>query len=71
MSQGLDVVDFGSRCRPASLKAILAQRVGRDVCVADLAPGRTVAAVDLRVTLEATVMVLMLTGMDGAETVLS
>ena len=57
-----------SQSRAPGFQAVLTQRVGSDVAVADLASGMSVAPVDLRVTLEATVAPPLLTGVLLAET---
>ena len=62
------VVNLSSQSRAPGFQTVLAQGVGSDVAVADLAPGMPVTPVDLRVTLEATVAPLLLTGVLLAET---
>ena len=71
MTEGHNVVNLGSRCGPSCFQAVLAQWVGVQVAGADLAQGLVVAAVDLRVTLEAAVALVLSLGVLGAEPLVS
>ena len=62
-----NIVDFLRWRVSASREAVLAERVGGEVCGADFAPPGTVPAVDFRVALEAPVTLVLSFGVLLAE----
>ncbi|OFR00299.1 hypothetical protein HMPREF2909_04255 [Alloscardovia sp. HMSC034E08] len=62
-----DVVDFLNWGGHSFFQAVFAQRMLRDVSSANLAPACTIAAVDLRVTLKLTIVLICLFGVELAE----
>lgn len=61
------MVDFLNGGGHSFVQAVFAQRMLGNICGTDAAPARTIAAVDLRVTLKLTVVLVRLFGVDLAE----